>query len=152
MVKNKPGTHFNRKAHCSDGYDFDSEKEHQFYHSYIKHCGYRFKIHPTFKILSKFSVGGMSMKGITYTPDFVVYESFGEFKHVYDVKTSTSIKGTGDVAKNKFKRFAFQHDVPVEVVVPRTHDFKMTILGLTKSFEPQILTSVDYDVHDYIGR
>lgn len=150
-MTNKPGTHFGKKVDCSDGYKFDSEKEHQFYHSYIKHCGYKFEVHPTFKLLYKFEVGGSNMGGTTYTPDFIVYD-LGEMKHVYDVKTSVSPKGTENAAKNKFKRFAFQNNMPVEVVVPRAHDFKMTILGLTKKFEPQILTSVHYDVHDYIGQ
>lgn len=150
-MTNKPGTHFGKKVDCSDGYRFDSEKEHQFYHNYIRESGFKFEVHPTFKLLRLFPVGGMNMGGTTYTPDFIVYD-LGEMKHVYDVKTSVSPKGTENAAKNKFKRFAFENNMPVEVVVPRTHDFKMTILGLTKKFEPQIFTNVDYDIHDYIGQ
>lgn len=147
----KQKRYFSNKVQCSDGYKFDSDKEHSFYHDYIKHCGYKFKVHPTINLLPKFAIGGMNMGGMSYTPDFIIYD-MGKMKHVYDVKTSVSPKATDSAAKNRFKRFAFENNMPVEVVVPRTHDFKMTILGLTKSFEPQIFTNVDYDIHDYIGQ
>lgn len=150
-MANKAGTHFGTKVKCSDGYTFDSKKEHEFYHRYIKNCGYKFDVHPKITFLPKFAVGGSNMKGMGYTPDFIIYE-MGKMKHVYDVKTSVDPRGTETAAKNRFKRFAFENNMPVEVVVPRAHDFKMTILGLTKSFEPQIFTNVDYDIHDYIGQ
>lgn len=122
--------HFGKKVKL-DGYTFDSRKEAGFYERYIKNSGYRYDVHKSFRILNTFQVGGSNIRGASYAPDFVVYDEDGSIYHVYDVKTSIDVNGTDAAAKLRFKLFMLHYNHPVEVVVPRVHDFKMTILGLT---------------------
>lgn len=149
-MRNKPGTHFGKKVKL-DGYTFDSVKEAQFYERFIKDCGYRYEIHPNFTLHDKFTVGGINMRGLTYKPDFVVYEQSGDLKHVYDVKNSFGIYGVDAAANIRFRLFAARYNHPVEVVVVRKHDFKMKVLSTTKKFEQQIMTGVDYRIQEFIG-
>lgn len=116
------------------------------------------------------------MRGISYAPDFVVFDS-DEIAHVYDVKTSLSQRAIDSAAKLRFKLFAKRYGIPVEVVVPRKHDFKAKFYGFTN---PRLQNaharrdrhgnvklnksgsvmyeyydvhhSVNYDIHDTIGR
>ena len=122
--------HFGKRV-VYDGYTFDSAKERDFYVKFIKPSGLRFEVHPNFKIIDKFMVGGTYVRGVWYKPDFVVYDHDGEIKHVYDVKPSVDSQGTDTAAKLRFKLFEKRYRIPVEVIVPRKHDFKMTILGIT---------------------
>lgn len=168
--------HFGKKI-VVDGYKFDSEKEANFYLRFVKPCGKRFEIHKSFKLITKFPVGGYNQRGITYAPDFVVYGADGFIEHVYDVKSGINQEAVDTAAKIRFKLFALKTGIPVEVVVPRKHDFKMKLYGFTDSdIQPgyakhdrhgnlkrdsagrlkydhyNIHKSIDYDIHDLIGR
>lgn len=167
--------HFGKKVEL-DGYKFDSQKEAQFYLQFIKLSGKRFDVHRQFEIVSKFKVGGYNQRGVTYTPDFVVYNDHNDIMHVYDVKTSLSGKGIDSGAKLRFKWFMHRYRIPVEIVVPRAHDFKMALYGFTtltmldqhvqhdrsgnakhyKNGNPRfdyynVYQDINYDVHEFVG-
>lgn len=158
-----------------DGIKFPSEKEANFYLHFIKNCGKNYHVHPSYSLIDKFQVGGNSMRGISYAPDFVIFEG-DEIAHVYDVKTSLSQLAIDSAAKLRFKLFALRYGIPVEVVVPRKHDFKTKFYGFS---DPRLQTpharhdrhgnvklskrgtvmyeyydvhrNVNYDIHDTIG-
>ncbi len=92
--------HFGKKVKL-DGYTFDSQKEAQFYQRFIKDCGHRYKVHPSYPLLDKCLVGGYDMKAHGYRPDFVVYDC-DEVAHVYDVKTSLDNRAVDASAKLRF--------------------------------------------------
>lgn len=171
--------HFGKKVHYKD-WDFDSIKERDFFIQFIESSGKKFKVHPSYKIIDKFPVGGYNQRGITYAPDFVVYSHDGAVEHVYDVKTGINQRAVDTSAKLRFKLFSLRTGLPVEVVVPRQHDFKMKLLGYGKSdIQPahkqydkhgklkthktrkgevvptyayyNVYKNIDYDVHDLIG-
>lgn len=167
--------HFGKKVKL-DGYKFPSEKEAQFYQQFIKPSGLHYDVHRQFELVGKFPLGGYNQKGVTYTPDFVVYDSDGKIIHVYDVKTSLSNFGIDGAAKLRFKWFQYRYRKPVEIVVPRAHDFKMTLYGfgtksmldphttkdihgLTKRYkngEPKldrynVYRDIKYNVHEFVG-
>lgn len=147
---------------------FDSQKEANFYLKFIKNSGYKYEIHPSFLIKDKVALGGVNLTRISYAPDFVIFDDYGKIKHVYDVKPSINTQfGADTAAKLRFNLFARKYGIPVEVVVPRTNDFKMKIYGLTKNVNTRhertnrkgkkvvefydVMRSVDYDVTDFIG-
>ena len=159
--------HFSGKVKL-DGYTFDSQKEARFYQQFVKPSGYRYEVHPNYEIVKKFQLGGYNQSGVRYTPDFVVYDHDGKIKHVYDVKTSLSLYGTTAASKLRFKWFQYRYRLPVEIVVPRQHDFKMTLYGFTvksmldkhkkqtKSDKPKysyynVYSSIDYDINEIVG-
>lgn len=166
--------HFGKKVKL-DGYTFDSQKEAQFYQRFIKDCGHRYKVHPSYPLLDKCLVGGYDMKAHGYRPDFVVYDG-DEVAHVYDVKTSLDNRAVDASAKLRFAIFARRYGVPVEVVVPRKNDFKTKLFdysnakiqkahakrdvhGNVKTYKNghvkyayyDVHESVEYDIHDTIG-
>lgn len=124
--------HFGKKVHYKD-WDFDSVKERDFFIQFIESSGKKFKVHPSYKVVDKFPVGGYNQRGITYAPDFVVFDDEGAIAHVYDVKTGINQRAVDTAAKLRFKLFSLKTGLPVEVVVPRKHDFKMAILGLSSN-------------------
>ena len=167
--------HFGKKVEV-DGYKLDSEKEANFYLRFVKTCGKRFEVHKSFELISKFSVGGYKQRSITYAPDFVVYDADGRIEHVYDVKSGINQRAVDTAAKIRFKLFSLKTGLPVEVVVPHKHDFKMKLYGFTtnriqdphasydrhgnmkrkKNGEPMydyydVHKSVNYDIRDTIG-
>ena len=167
--------HFGKKIPYKE-WMMDSEKELNFFTRYIENSGKRFKVHPSFKVIDKFPVGGYNQRGITYAPDFVVYDDRGNIEHVYDVKTGINQRAVDTAAKLRFKLFSLKTGIPVEVVVPRKYDFKMKLFGFTnpkiqtahacydrhknmkrkKNGEPvyeyyDVYHNTDYDVHDLIG-
>lgn len=167
--------HFGRKVHYKD-WSFDSVKERDFFIHFIENSGKKYKVHPSYKVVDKFQVGGYNQQGITYTPDFVVYGADGSIQHVYDVKTGIDGRAVDTAAKLRFKLFSLRTRLPVEVVVPRKHDFKMKLFGFTdhyiqdahahhdvhgnikrkKNGEPyydyyNVYHSVNYNIHDLIG-
>lgn len=171
--------HFGKKVPYKD-WDFDSIKERDFFIQFIESSGKKFKIHPSYKVVDKFPVGGYNQRGITYAPDFVVFDDEGAIVHVYDVKTGINQRAVDTSAKLRFKLFSLKTGIPVEVVVPRKHDFKMKLPGYGKSdIQPahkqydkhgklkthktrkgevvptyayyNVYKSIDYDVHDLIG-
>lgn len=167
--------HFGKKVPYKD-WDFDSIKERDFFIQFIENSGKKFKIHPSYKVVDKFPLGGYNQRGITYAPDFVVFDDEGAIAHVYDVKTGINQRAVDTAAKLRFKLFSLKTGLPVEVVVPRKHDFKMKLFGFTnpkiqtahacydrhknikrrKNGEPvykyyDVYHSIDYDIHDLIG-
>lgn len=139
------------KVHCSDGYTFDSDKEHDFYHRFVKHCGYKFAVHPNFKLQELTAISNVdkvNINAISYTPDFVIYDDQGNFKHVYDVKNSLGKYGIDASVKLRFRLFAAKYKFPVEAVAIRTHDFKVIAQGVTKPLnekQPLIKKDFNYD-------
>lgn len=167
--------HFGKKVHYKE-WDFDSIKERDFFIQFIENSGKKFKVHPSYKIIDKFPLGGYNQRGITYAPDFVVYDDQGNVEHVYDVKTGINQRAVDTSAKLRFKLFSLKTGIPVEVVVPHKHDFKMKLFGFTnpkiqtahacydrhknikrrKNGEPvyeyyDVYHSIDYGIHDLIG-
>lgn len=167
--------HFGKKVEV-DGYKFDSEKEANFYLRFVKTCGKRYEVHKSFELIGKFPVGGYKQRSITYAPDFVVYDADGRIEHVYDVKSGINQRAVDTAAKIRFKLFSLKTGLPVEVVVPRKHDFKMKLYGFTtnriqdpharydrhgnmkrkENGEPMydyydVHRSVNYDIRDTIG-
>lgn len=167
--------HFGKKVHYKD-WDFDSEKERDFFIRFIEDSGKRFDVHKSFELISKFSVGEYKQRSITYAPDFVIFDADGHIEHVYDVKSGINQRAVDVAAKLRFKLFSLKTGLPVEVVVPRKHDFKMKLYGFTtnriqdpharydrygnmkrkKNGEPMydyydVHKSVNYDIRDTIG-
>ena len=168
--------HFGKKV-TYNGIKFDSQKECDFFKKYLENCKYRVEIHQRFQLLEKFPVCGYNMSGIAYTPDFVVYDQEGQMLHVYDVKTGLTSWLIDPAAKIRFKLFAWKHNLPVEVVVPRAHDFKMKMPGFTTNTmhdkhvhydkhgkmkinkdngQPiydhyNVYKDINYDIHDLVG-
>lgn len=138
------------KVHCSDGYVFDSDKEHNFYHRFVKNCGYKYEVHPSFVLqeLTKLSsTNKAKISAISYTPDFVIFGDVGEMIHVYDVKNSFGPYGIDQSNKLRFRLFAMKYGIPVEAVVIRANDFKTIVQGVTKPLsdkQPLIKTDFDY--------
>lgn len=173
MVRNKPGQHFGKKI-IAYGHSFDSEKEKYFYERFLLYTSYQVKVHEVFRVMDKFMVGGSNIRGTIYTPDFTVYDKSGALRHVYDVKNGFTSYAIDNGAKLRFKLFALKYGIPVECVVPRKHDFKMKILGLTKpdlqerheqikknkngaiksrkNVYYDVMDNVHYDVGDIIGK
>ena len=137
--------HYGNKVK-ENGITFDSKKEYNFYKSFLENSGVEsITIHEKFDLLEKNVVNDkITLRGITYRPDFVVRNG-GEIKHVFDVKNSFGTYGVDRGAGIVFKLFAKKYKIPVEVVVVRTHDFKVKILGTTKKYEIQYHNNVDYD-------
>lgn len=128
---------------------FDSQKEYNFYKMFLENSGYKIIVHDKFKLLEKNIINNeISIRGITYKPDFVVLGKDGEVKHVYDVKNGFTNYAIDRGANISFKLFAKTYGIPVEVVVVRTHDFKTKILGTTKKYEIQYHNNVNYDWRD----
>ena len=167
--------HFGKKVTYKE-WTFDSIKERDFFIRFIENSGKRFAIHKSFELLTKFPLGGYNMRGLTYAPDFVVFDADGRIEHVYDVKSGINQQAVDTAAKIRFKLLSLKTGLPVEVVVPRKHDFKMKLYGFTtnriqdphgrydrhgnmkrkKNGEPMydyydVHKSVNYDIRDTIG-
>lgn len=159
--------HFGKKVPYKE-WTFDSIKERDFFIRFIETSGKRFDVHPNFKLVEKFRVGGRNQRGIGYAPDFVVYAHDSSIEHVYDVKSGINQRAVDTAAKLRFKLFALKTGLPVEVVVPRKHDFKMKLYGFTTTFQDvhirknrkgkvvkqsyDIFKTIDYDVYELIGK
>lgn len=144
-------SHYFGKKVKLDGYTFDSKKEAQFYLQFVKPSGMRFDVHPHYRVIDLFSIGGYRMRGMTYTPDFVLKRPDGSIAHVYDVKAGFTNYSVSTAARLRFKLFALRYHVPVECVIVRKHDFRVKILGLTTKLDEYKRHSVDYDLTDIIG-
>lgn len=137
--------HYGNKVEY-DGYVFDSTKEYNFYKKFIKDCGFKFKVHEKYTLIDKIKLDDkISIRSLTYKPDFIIFNKDNSIKHVYDVKNSFGSYGVDRSAGIVFKLFTKHYGIPVEVVVVRTHDFKTKILGTTKKYEIQYHDNVDYD-------
>lgn len=132
-----------------DGYTFDSQKEYRFWRDFIRDSGFDYQVHPKFDLVESFTVDDkVKLRSISYKPDFVVRDSLGRIKHVYDVKNGFTVYAIDSSVQLRFKLFAKQENIPVEVAVVRAHDFKTKVLGVTKRYEPKIRKSIDYDWWD----
>lgn len=137
--------HYGNKI-TENGITFDSQKEYTFYKKFLENSGYAITVHDKFKLLEKNAVSDdITIRGITYKPDFVVHNDDGTIKHVYDVKNGFTDYAIDRGAGISFKLFAKMYRVPIEVVVVRTHDFKTKILGTTKKYEIQYHKNLNYD-------
>lgn len=163
--------HFGKKVHYKQ-WDFDSVKERDFFIRFIEHSGKKFDVHKRFKLVTKFPVGGRNHRGLTYAPDFVVYGSNSSVEHVYDVKSGINQRAVDTAANIRFTLFSLKTGLPVEVVVPRKHDFKMKLFGYTTTFQDEhtrikrkkngdkkqvteyynVYKNIDYDIFELIGK
>ncbi|WEV56145.1 DUF1064 domain-containing protein [Ligilactobacillus acidipiscis] len=73
--------HFARKVEYH-GYKFDSIKERDFFERFIEKSGYRYEVHPHYTLRGTTPVKGIKIRGIAYTPDFVIYDDNGSIGHV----------------------------------------------------------------------
>lgn len=144
-------SHYFGKKVKLDGYTFDSEQEMLFFERYIKPSGMKCDVHPHYRVLDMFPVGGYKMRGMTYTPDFVVKRPDGSIAHVYDVKAGFTRYSVSTAARLRFKLFALRYHVTVECVIVRKYYFRVKILGLTTKLDEYQRTSIDYDLADIIG-
>lgn len=116
-----------------DGMKFDSKVEAQFYQRFIKPSGKRFLFHPSALLYERYKNHGVFMRAKGYTPDFVIQSDSGEWLHIYDVKSSLKPNGMTRDARERIEFYQHQTGNIVELVVPRTYDFKMAILGLSSN-------------------
>lgn len=158
--------HYGKKVHYKE-WTFDSIKERDFFISFIESSGKRFRVHPNYILVEKFRVCGRNVHSLGYSPDFVVFGPDGDVEHVYDVKSGVNAQAVDKAAKIRFTLFTLKTGIPVEVVVPRKHDFKMKLFGFTTNFQTEhvrvnrkgktvkeyydVYKGTDYDVHDLIG-
>lgn len=136
MIKKSP-TAINKHGSKieADGYTFDSKKEFDFYDHFVKNCGFRFEVHPPFLLQELTQLPGTDrtkISAISYKPDFVIYDEYGQMIHVYDVKNSFGPYGIDQGNKLRFRLFAARYGVPVEAVVILAHEFKTIAQGVTK--------------------
>lgn len=152
MTNNSP-TALNKRGSKVDidGYTFDSMKEAQFYERFVKHCGYPFEVHPRFTLNELHEIEGGKISSISYSPDFIILNHDGTWKHVIDVKNSHGMYGIDQSNKLRFRLFAMIYGHPVEAVVIRTKDFKVITQGVTKPLndkKPFITNDFEYHWRD----
>lgn len=138
------------------GEDWDSQKELDFYERFImnKWPSELVQVHTRFELLKSRDIGQATINRISYTPDVVILDDKGQFKHVYDVKNSFTPYGIDAANKLYFRLFAMKYHIPVEAVVIRAHNFKSVAIGVTKQLrttkdgkapDPIVRTDPDYD-------
>ena len=114
-----------------NGLKFDSEKEAKFYERFIYGRDLNATVHESFTIQPMVELhNGLRLRSANYTPDVVIRDEYGE------------------AAQLRFKMFAKQYGIPVEIVVPRVHDFRVKVVGLTKKTNPIIKDDVEYKWQD----
>ena len=150
-VKNKAGTWFGEKIKL-DGFTFDSKKEADVYNKFVKESGYKFEVHKSFQLHPVIDLvdGDLRIRSSIYTPDFVIYGDDDSIQHVIDVKNGYSSYVIDSAASLRFKLFALEYGLPVEVLVPRTHDFKIKVMGTTKKFDPIIKSDFSYTLSELV--
>ena len=113
-------------------------------------------VHQGFILRHKQKCRGLNVPSEKYTPDFVIYNEDLEMVHVYDVKSSISTKrpakSATQSANSKFKWFSTIYDIPVEVVVPREHDFKMAMTVYGSQLPITYHKDINYDIGRYVGQ
>ena len=106
--------HYGKKIKEGD-ITFDSQKEYNFYKRFRENTDYDIGVHDKFELLEKNVINDkISIRGITYKPDFVVRDSNGLIKHVYHVKNGFTNYAIDRGANISFKLFAKTYGVPVE--------------------------------------
>ena len=134
-----------------DGYRFDSQQEASFYRQFIRGKCQQVSVHHPIRIIEPYQLGGTDCKGHDYKPDFVVIDQSGR-GHLIDVKNSFTGYGVKADARLRFALIQSAQNQPVEVVIPRKGWFWLKIMDTKKKFEPIKMTSLDYNIHDYIGQ
>lgn len=116
------------------GEKWDSQKELWFYERFImdKWPKSLIEVHPKFELVKIKRLEVASLSAISYKPDIVIYDHYGNLKHVYDVKNSFGPYGIDTGNKLRFLLFAHKYNIPVEAAVVRTHDFRSMAIGVTK--------------------
>lgn len=132
------------------GYKFDSQKELAFYQRFCEKYDrpdseFVVLVHPSYDIIKKFEVSGLTIRGARYTPDVVITDKQNNLLHVFDVKNGFTAYGVDTAAKLRFKLFTKRYGIPVEAVVPRKGDFKVKIFGMTKKTTEHIFKDINYD-------
>lgn len=132
-----------------DGYTFDSQKEANFYTKFVKNCGLPFEVHPRFRLteLTPTADGIGKISAIAYSPDFIIKNLDGSWRHVIDIKNSFGVYGIDQSVKLRFRLFALRYGHPVEAVVIRSNDFKVITQGVTKPLnekKPFITNNFNY--------
>lgn len=152
-MKNNSPTAMNKRGNkvILDGFTFDSEKEAQFYERFVKRCGLPFEVHPRFTLHELQEIEGGKISSISYSPDFIIFNHDGTWKHVIDVKNSHGMYGIDQSNKLRFRLFAMKYGHPVEAVVIRKNDFKVITQGVTKPLndkEPLVVSDFNYHWKD----
>lgn len=132
------------------GYRFDSIKELSFFQRFCEkydddpNSEFIVKVHPSYPIIDKFEISGLTIRGAKYTPDVVIEDHQGNLLHVYDVKNSFTAYGIDAAAKLRFKLFTKRYGIPIECVVVRKSDFKVKVFGTTKKTQEHIFKDINY--------
>ena len=102
------------------------------------------------------------MRGIDYTPDFVIYDEDNSILHVYDVKTSLSDRGVDSGAKLRFIMWGFtQLGISCQLweflyKVDVHYDIHGKMKINKKTGQPiydhyNVYKDINYDIHDLVG-
>lgn len=132
------------------GYKFDSQKELAFYQRFLEkydndpNSKFVVLVHPSYDIIDKFEISGLTIRGAKYTPDFVITDRKGNLLHIYDVKNGFTSYAVDTAAKLRFKLFTERYEILVEAVVVRKNDFKVKVFGTTKKTIEHVYKNIDY--------
>ena len=129
---------------------FDSQKEFLFYQRFLEKYDrpdseFVVLVHPSYNIIDKFEISGLTIRGARYTPDMVITDKQGNLLHIYDVKNGFTAYAIDAAAKLRFKLFTKRFGIPVEAIIPRKNDFKVKIFGTTKKTQEHIFKDINYD-------
>lgn len=134
---------------------FDSQKEFFFYQRFCEKYDkpdseFKVLVHPSYDIINKFEISGLTIRGAKYTPDVVITDKQNNLLHVFDVKNGFSAYAVDAACKLRFKLFTKLYEIPVEVVVVRKNDFKVKVYGTTKQTHEHIFKDVTYDWREIV--
>ena len=93
---------------------FDSQKEFLFYQRFLEKYDrsdseFVVLVHPSYNIIDKFEISGLTIRGARYTPDMVVTDKQGNLLHIYDVKNGFTAYAIDAAAKLRFKPVSYTH-------------------------------------------
>ena len=105
------GNKYHAKPKKIDGITFDSKAEANYYLTNVKDRYEHFSCHESFEIIPKFKVGIKNKRHRVYSPDFVIYDDYGNLIKVIDVKPR---KITTD-ASLRMNLFEYKYQIPVTI-------------------------------------
>ena len=105
------GNKYHAKPQKIDGITFDSKAEANYYLMNVKARYEHFSCHESFEIIPKFKVGTKNKRHRVYSPDFVIYDDYGNLIKVIDVKPR---KITTD-ASLRMNLFEYKYQIPVTI-------------------------------------
>lgn len=128
---------------------FDSQKEFFFYQRFLEKYDrpdseFVVLVHPSYNIIDKFEISGLTIRGAKYTPDVVITDKQNNLLHVFDVKNGFTAYAIDAASKLRFKLFTERYGVPIECVVVRKADFKVKVFGTTKKTKEHIFKDINY--------